>query len=182
MQLVADLQKKSGHCNLWIPGGVRFTAVAEAKDLCGENFSWEVFKLIRSRSSRIKLENLAPTTFAFARSCMCIRSATTERYPFGMQMCGLKRIVRVHLEVEKEVLRWAFRGLSEVIMTCARFLADYGRSILPEERQRTQKVVSVPNAIDISRFYPGDKQIGRALSETCSFPTLVTKSHSPFDE
>ena len=162
LQLVADLQKKSEHCTLWIPGRGEATAAAERKGLMWQEFqlgnvltnsridaarsNWKIWRLLHSR-----LPGLLHV------HCPCHYGALSV----GLQMSGLKRIVHVHIEIEKEVLRWAFRRPPEVIITCARYLADDVRSILPEEKQATQEIVSVPNAIDTSRFSPGDKQAAR---------------------
>ncbi len=86
----------------------------------------------------------------------------------GFKISQLKSVVHIHLEEEKEGLRWALKKPPDVIITCARFLVEHVRSILPEHCQRTQSIVAIPNAVDTNRFHPGDKlaaklQVGAPL-------------------
>ena len=74
---------------------------------------------------------------------------------------GLKTVVHVHLKEEEEGLQWAFAKPPDVIITCARTLADYVRHTLPERYQEHQRIISIPNAVDLERFYPGDKAIAK---------------------
>jgi len=48
-----------------------------------------------------------------------------------------------------------------VIITCARFLVDQVRNALPDHLQRTQSIVAVPNAVDMDRFHPEDKDLAK---------------------
>ena len=162
LQLAADLQRKPGLHNLWIPARGPATTAAEEKGLAWQNSqlgdvltdskfesarsNWRIWRLLHSTSPGV-LHLHSP----------CHYGALSV----GMQMSKVKRIVHVHLELEKDVLKWAFRRPPEVIMTCARFLVDYVRNSLPEKKQDNQKIVCVPNAIDISRFSPGDKHAAR---------------------
>jgi glycosyltransferase involved in cell wall biosynthesis len=69
----------------------------------------------------------------------------------------LKTIVHVHLQEAEEALRWAFAKPPDVIVTCARTLVEHVRHTLPEGSQQHQRIVAMPNAVDVERFYPGDK-------------------------
>ena len=75
----------------------------------------------------------------------------------GLKLSGLKTVVHVHLQEAEEGLRWAFEKPPDVIVTCARTFAKQVRSTLPERYQEHQQIISVPNAVDIERFYPGNK-------------------------
>ena len=75
----------------------------------------------------------------------------------GLTGSGLKTIVHVHLQEAEEGLRWAFKKPPDVIITCARTLVESVRRTLPKQYQENQRIISVPNAIDVARFYPGNK-------------------------
>src|SRR5690349_20720359 len=75
----------------------------------------------------------------------------------GLKLSKLKTVVHLHLGEDKQVLRWALKIPPDVIITCANFLVELVRSAIPEKRQTGQKIVSVPNAVDIAKFYPGEK-------------------------
>lgn len=81
---------------------------------------------------------------------------------FGLRWSGLRRLVHVHIEEHEECLRWALRRPPEVIVTCASFLVDYVRRCLPSDRQKTQRIVALPNAVDTDRFYPADRRESKA--------------------
>jgi glycosyltransferase involved in cell wall biosynthesis len=76
---------------------------------------------------------------------------------WGLQRCGLKRVVHVQIEEAPEAIRWSFRTPPELIITCARFLVDHVRKALPPEQQDRQWIAAVPNAVDTDRFKPADK-------------------------
>ena len=80
-----------------------------------------------------------------------------KAFQMGLGMSGVKTVVHVHLQEGEEGLRWAFEKPPDIIITCARMLEEYVRRTLPERYQKHQRIVSVPNAIDIDRFSPGDK-------------------------
>lgn len=80
---------------------------------------------------------------------------------YGLKISRLKSVVHVQIEEEKEGLRWALKKPPDVIITCARFLVEHVRSILPDHCQRTQSIVAIPNAVDTSRFCPGDKRAAK---------------------
>jgi len=75
----------------------------------------------------------------------------------GLRFSGLRRVAHVQIEETPELLRWAFQSPPELIITCARFLVDQVRRALPEHRREGQRIVAVPNAVDTSKFAPGDK-------------------------
>lgn len=74
----------------------------------------------------------------------------------GFSALGLKTVVHVHLQESEEGLRWALEKPPDVIVTCARSLAEYVRHMLPEQYREHQRIISIPNAVDIERFCPGD--------------------------
>jgi glycosyltransferase involved in cell wall biosynthesis len=80
---------------------------------------------------------------------------------WGLRLAGLKRVVHVQLEEGIDGLRWAFKDPPELIITCARFLADHVRRALPEQHQERQRIVAVPNSVDTERFTPGDRRAAR---------------------
>ena len=80
-----------------------------------------------------------------------------KAFQIALTMLGLKTVVHVHLQEAEEGLRWAFEKPPDVIVTCAHMLTEYVRHTLPERYRQHQKIITVPNAIDVERFYPGDK-------------------------
>jgi glycosyltransferase involved in cell wall biosynthesis len=76
---------------------------------------------------------------------------------WGLKRSGLLRVAHVHLEEGPEVLRWAFRSPPELIITCATFLVDHLRRMLPGEVVDHTRIAAVPNAVDVDKFTPGPK-------------------------
>jgi glycosyltransferase involved in cell wall biosynthesis len=86
----------------------------------------------------------------------------------GIKIAHLKSVVHLHFEHGKDELRWALKSPPDVIITCARYLCDYVRSVLPERVQNSQRIVAIPNAVDTERFHRRDKiaaklQVGAPL-------------------
>jgi L-malate glycosyltransferase len=79
----------------------------------------------------------------------------------GLARSGLKMIVHVHLRETEEGLRWAFKKPPDVIITCARTLVESVRRALPTRYQEHQRIISLPNAIDIERFCPGNQAVAK---------------------
>ena len=79
----------------------------------------------------------------------------------ALKLSQLKTVVHIHLEEEREGLRWALKRPPDMIITCARFLSEYVRSVLPERFQDNQQIVAVPNAVDTKQFFPGDKNAAK---------------------
>jgi glycosyltransferase involved in cell wall biosynthesis len=80
-----------------------------------------------------------------------------KAFRMGLQKSGLKTIVHIHIHEPEEALRWTFKRPPDIIITCARMFAEQVRYALPRKYQENQKIFSVPNAVDINRFFPGDK-------------------------
>jgi glycosyltransferase involved in cell wall biosynthesis len=75
----------------------------------------------------------------------------------GLVRSGLKTIVHVHLQEAEEGLQWALKRPPDLIVTCARTLVESVRRTLPAPYQEHQRIISLPNAIDIERFCPGNQ-------------------------
>jgi glycosyltransferase involved in cell wall biosynthesis len=80
----------------------------------------------------------------------------------GLWLSGLRQVVHAHLEQDEASLRWALRRPPDLIITCARFLAEQVRRALPEGVRDRQWVEAVPNAVDVERFRPGDRRAAKA--------------------
>jgi glycosyltransferase involved in cell wall biosynthesis len=81
---------------------------------------------------------------------------------WGLKRSGLLRVAHVHLEEGPEILRWAFRSPPELIITCATFLVDHLRRILPGEVVDRTRIAAVPNAVEVDKFAAGPKGPAKA--------------------
>jgi glycosyltransferase involved in cell wall biosynthesis len=80
---------------------------------------------------------------------------------WGLRWARVKRVVHVHLETDAEAVGWTVRIPPELIVTCASTFVDRVRQGLPRECQERQRIVAIPNAVDVERFAPGDKQAAK---------------------
>lgn len=80
----------------------------------------------------------------------------------GLKLSGLKCVAHVQIEEEARSLQWAFRRPPHLIITCAQYLVDHVRTHLPAQYQDKQKIVAVPNAVDIEKFTPANKRAAKA--------------------
>jgi glycosyltransferase involved in cell wall biosynthesis len=74
---------------------------------------------------------------------------------------GLKTIVHIHSEENREGIAWAFTRPPDVIVTCARFLVDHVRQALPEHVRERMRIVAVSNAVDTTQFTSGDRHASK---------------------
>jgi glycosyltransferase involved in cell wall biosynthesis len=94
--------------------------------------------------------------------------------PVACALSKLKRVVHIHLEQEEATIRWAFRRLPELVVTCADFLVENVRRYLTPAQRDRLRIVSVPNCIDTNRFHPGDKASAkRALGASTQRPLVL---------
>src|SRR4029078_6837966 len=91
----------------------------------------------------------SPHTYAALRHCF--------------RLAAVLRVLHIHLDFPVESLRWTLREPPELIITCARFLIDRVRQALPSHLQERQWIEALPNAIDVTKFMPGDKREAKRL-------------------
>ena len=158
LHLAAALREQGQGSWAWIPGkGPAATKAEEMGVFChmydptqaftssriqGTLCNWRVGRLLRSRSPGL-IHVHSPLYYGALF--------------FGLKLSRLKSVVHVHLEEEKNGLRWAFQKPPDMIITCARFLIEHVRSALPDRYRDSQPIVAVPNAVDTARFHQGNK-------------------------
>lgn len=158
IHLSSYLQSQGEDCHIWIPGeGAASQAVQKLGLRC---HTYDASCVSSSSTLRAAVgnwkmwRNLRPYRVGIVH----IHSPFHYRaLRLGFTGLGLKTIVHVHLQEAEEALRWAFAKPPEVIVTCARTLVEHVRHTLPEDSQQRQRIVAMPNAVDVERFYPGDK-------------------------
>ncbi len=169
LELAAGLEKRGQQTVTWIPGqgpaatraeemGIAYHQYEPTKALGHALFpgllcNWKIGQLLRRRSPGL-IHVHSPFHYGALAP--------------AFKLAGLNTVVHVHLEEDKPGLRWALKRPPDVIITCARFLVDYVRSVLPDRIKDTQRVIAVPNAVDLDRFHVGDRvaaklQVGAPL-------------------
>lgn len=93
-------------------------------------------------------------------------------FRWAIRLSGAQRVVHVHIETASDVLQWVFRDPPELVVTCARYLADHVRNSL-ELRSAGTRVEAVPNSVDITKFYPGDRAAARKKVGICTEKAVV---------
>ena len=78
-----------------------------------------------------------------------------------LRAAGLKTVVHFHLEPAAQEIDWTVARPPSHIVTCARYMAAPIRAAL-EARRATVPVTAIPNAIDLERFRPGNRDAARA--------------------
>ena len=92
----------------------------------------------------------------------------------GLRLSGLPTVVHVQIEHDLSGLRWALQYPPNLIITCATFLAEQVRSVLPAGVRGTQRIAVVPNSVDVERFHPADKAVAkRAVGAPSDRPLLL---------
>ena len=163
LQLAAALRERVKESVAWVPGEGRAAAKAREMGLTLHRYdpTWAL------TSSRIRATLCNLTVGRLLRS---LRPGLIHIYSpsyyrtllLALKIAQLKTVVHVQLEHEKEELQWALKSPPDVIITCARFLSEYVRSVLPERLQDSQRIVAIPNAVDTEQFHRGDKCAAKA--------------------
>lgn len=158
LQLAKNLNVRTGRCHIWLPGDGPAKRMAESYGLaCHELDSPRVLTSGRIQTGIANYQfghvlhrygaGLAHVHWPLAYGALRL----------GLGFSGLKRVVHVQLEDDSGGLQWAFKHPPELIITCAKYLVDYVRRLLPEQFQEQQRIVAVPNAVDTSKFYPANR-------------------------
>jgi glycosyltransferase involved in cell wall biosynthesis len=146
----------------WIPGEGPAKAKAEEMGLTMRLYD-PTRALASSRlSSALCNWTIARQLYSYRPGLIHVHSPHVYRalWP-ALKMSQLKTVVHVHLEEEREGLRWALRRPPDIIITCARFLSEYVRSVLPIRFQDNQQIIAASNAVDTKQFFPGDKNAAK---------------------
>ena len=163
LRIADELQRLSQAASVWIPGDGAAANKArrlglnvrlyDAALLSGTVSKWQAavgnFRLLRQLPYR-------------THGIVHIHSPYAYRSLLGsMLLSRLRSVVHVHLDEGPDGLRWAFRHPPDLIVTCATYLVDKVREVLPQKYQARQWIEPVPNAIDTRKFVPGDKRAAK---------------------
>jgi glycosyltransferase involved in cell wall biosynthesis len=158
LHVASFLRETVRESHVWIPG----TGPAEekCKELGLVSHRYDASEVFSSSRIKATIRNwkLGRALFPYRNGVIHIHSPFYySAFCKGMKTFNLKTVVHIHLQEEENSLRQALRLPPDVIITCAQFLVDNVRRALPERCQETQRIVSIPNAVDIERFRPGEK-------------------------
>jgi glycosyltransferase involved in cell wall biosynthesis len=160
---LANFMREKEHAScVWIPGeGVALRKVQQFALPCNVYDASCVFRASKMRTV-IGNWKIWHTFRPYRPGIVHIHSPYHYKaLQWGFKMLGLKTVVHIHLQEAADGLRWAFETPPDVIVTCARSLADHVRQTLPERYQAQQQILAVPNAVDVDRFYPDDKSAAK---------------------
>jgi glycosyltransferase involved in cell wall biosynthesis len=144
---------------VWIPGQGPAAQAAEA-----EGFAWQSYDLramtrsnLRHAWACLKLAGKLP----FRRGIAHVHTPGVYRMLRPVLcMAGLRTVVHVQIDPTPEEIRWAFRDPPDLIVTCARYMIAPIRRTLGERGARL-RIEAVPNAVDVERFVPGDREVAK---------------------
>jgi glycosyltransferase involved in cell wall biosynthesis len=182
MQFASFLRDKGQKYCVWIPG--KGAAFDKAQQLALKSYEYDASCAFSTSKLRAAIGNwkIWCNFHPYRPGLVHIYSPHLYRaLQMGFAMSGLKTVVHVQLQEPEAGLRWAFQRPPDVIVTCARTLVEYVRHTLPEQYQKHQRIIAIPNAINIELFYPGDKaaakqHVGASL---CSPLVLMVANLAP---
>ena len=176
LQLASRLELASpGQARVWVPGEGHAAERVRSLGLPPLMYDGEgIFSRWRLRAATANVRN-AIRFRSRGSGVMHVHSPLVYgAMQYGLRMTSLKRIVHVHIEHALDGLRWAFRNPPDLIVTCAQFLVDQVRSVLPPAVRDRQRIVAVPNAVDTAKFVPGNKpEAKQRLGASSSRPLLL---------
>jgi glycosyltransferase involved in cell wall biosynthesis len=164
LQLATQWREREGRDpHVWIPGEGRAAEKVRALGLPMRHYDMEgIF-------SRGRLRAAWANAIAAARLRMLGSGLVHIHSPHhyaalrhGFRLAGVRRVLHIHLDFGAQNLRWTLRKPPELIVTCANFLTESVRNALPPALRECTRIVSVPNAVDLQKFAPGDKPAAKA--------------------
>jgi glycosyltransferase involved in cell wall biosynthesis len=175
LNLAAHLRDTGRDVRTWIPGRGPAWAEAEKRRLYCQEFDLNAlfsrWKLWAGLANWTIARRLAPQ----GQGLVHVHSPTCYGgLRRGLSWSNLLRVVHVQIEEDTAGLNWAFKTPPELIVTCARFLVDHVRRALPEEVRDRPRIEAVPNAVDVVKFSPGDKdQAKKKMGARADAPLAV---------
>jgi len=163
LKLAAFLRERGERTSVWVPGEGTTLERARRMGLATEIFDGP--GLFRGGLLRPLLANWRLARRLRRQSPGVVHVHSSFSYgsmSWGLRRSGLPRVMHVQLEVSTDGLRWAVQRPPELIITCACFLVEQVRHCLPESLRERQWIEPVPNAVDTSRFFPGDRAEAKA--------------------
>jgi glycosyltransferase involved in cell wall biosynthesis len=164
LQLADQWRKReSSQPQVWVPGEGRAAAMVRSLDLPMRWYDGKgIFSRLRLRAGTA---NLVTGMRLRAMGGGIVHIHSPHHYAalrHGFRLGRVKRVVHIHLDFGVESLRWTLEEPPELIVTCAKFLTQSVREALPAAYRERTRIVSVPNAVDLQKFAPGDKAAAKA--------------------
>jgi glycosyltransferase involved in cell wall biosynthesis len=158
LHLARDLTARGWDTPVWIPARGATWSEAERLGLTAQRYD------LQSASSASSLQAAKANWLVWGGLSRGVPGLVHVHAPYaygvlrhGLAFSGLKRVAHVQIEEEPDLLRWAFKSPPDLIITCARYLVELVRQALPEHHRERQRIAAVPNAVDITKFVPGNK-------------------------
>lgn len=175
LQMAASMQKQGEACIVWVPG--EGAAANRAAELGIVHRQYKAEGLTATSRFTALLANWLMTRKLRSAGASLIHVHSPAHYGsmrHALRWSGCKRLVHVHTVEPVDLLRWAFQSPPDAIITCARCLVDPVKQSLPEGYRESQRVVAVPNPVDVDRFQPGDRWVAKQkVGATPGRPLIV---------
>ena len=161
VRLAAAARRRAIRCTAWVPGD-GIAAETLARDHVPRQF-YDLEGLKGHLTGRLAASGRMWCGLASARRAI---AHVHNPIVFGLvrpilRAAGLRTVVHFQLEPSAEEIAWAVKRPPSHIITCARYMVGPIRAAL-DERHASVPVTAVPNAIDLERFQPGDREAARA--------------------
>jgi glycosyltransferase involved in cell wall biosynthesis len=91
----------------------------------------------------------------------------------GLRWSAARTVGHVQIENTPDDYRWAYKHPPHAIVTCADFLVKQVEAALPAETLRRTRVLAIPNAVDVTRFFPGDRAEAKRVVQAPTDRPLV---------
>lgn len=167
-------------CTAWLPGD---GPAAQALDR--EQIERRTYDLDATHEGRFRrlaaCARMAPGLFGLTRPLVHVHSPTV----FGLLRPALlavraRTVVHFHIEPSAEEIDWTLKSPPAHIVACAKYITKSIKAAL-DTRSISVPVTTVPNAVDLDRFIPGDVAGARSRLglKTDSFVILMLGNLAP---
>jgi glycosyltransferase involved in cell wall biosynthesis len=155
LELANFLAVEGERVEVWVPGAGPATTALEAAGLHWRQYPLDTFRQARARRLWAWLALAYRLKSLSGLAHIHLPGVYRVLLP-ALRLAGARTVVHVQIDTSPDELRWAFRTPPDLIITCANYLVAAIRDALGDDREQL-RIVSVPNAVDIDRFFPGDR-------------------------
>jgi glycosyltransferase involved in cell wall biosynthesis len=180
VRLAGAARERGVPCAAWVPGPGPASASLDREQVAWRRY--DLPALQRGRAAQLAAcARMLPGFAAASRPIVHVHNPLVYRFLVPALVAARARtIVHFHIEPTPDEIRWALGYPPHHVITCAHYIAESIRQVA-HERQPDLQVTAVPNAIDTSRFTPGDCGEARARVgfPTSRFVSLVLANLAP---
>jgi len=181
IRLAAAAPGRGLHARAWVPGTGPATEALDRERIEWRRYDLEAMRGTGRARHLAACAKMLPGLWQASRPLVHVHNPTV----YGLLRPALtaaraRTVAHFHIEPTSDEIAWALGSPPSHVIACARYISASIEAFL-RARSMTVPVTTVPNAIDLDRFVPGDRDAARArlgLTSDC-FVVLMLANLAP---